>query len=79
MKNIILLTALIFTSYIVRAEVINPSEEMMKQDLSFGHSESSESSDKRKVASDNKEELDGERDVASEADQSSNKVQFWDY
>lgn len=82
MKNILLLVALFILSQVVNAEVITPNDDLLNQDLKFGHQDSQIEDDKRKIASEKgstaKEES-GDRDVASDADEDSNKIQFWEY
>ena len=74
------LLALFPLSQLLKAEVVRPSEQMLSQDLSFGHEDPELKSDKREIASDeDKIDENSEREVASEGEDSSNGVKFWDY
>ncbi|MBT4792699.1 MAG: hypothetical protein HON90_14085 [Halobacteriovoraceae bacterium] len=77
----------ILASSALYAEVINSNEQSLADDLGFKLSDDNVS--KRKIASDrdeknttktnDSEEVDQQRDIASEVNQQEQKVQFWKY
>ena len=59
-------------------QVVEPSEELLNQDLSYKQADEAEGQD-REVASDEaKSDSDESREVASEEDQN-DKIQYWKY
>jgi hypothetical protein len=82
MKNLLLIFSLFFFSQTLMAEVAQPDERALDEDLNFKLVDNEEK--KRKIASDkeneeNKEESDQERDVASDQETQDSKVQYWKY
>ncbi len=81
MKLSLILVTLMF-AFPTLGQIVNPSEQTLNEDLNFKLVEEEEKN--RQIASDknDKDEKDSEeseRDIASEADEQSNKIQYWKY
>ena len=82
MKRLFAILVLLFCQ-VTMAEIVQPSDQALDEDLNFRLVE--ENSKNRQIASDKEEKNDeqtdseGERDVASDQDDQSNKIQYWKY
>jgi hypothetical protein len=81
MKNFVLMTLLVSFAQVSFAQIMQPSEQALDDDLNFRHSEEQQER-KRKVASDktlDSEQSDQDREVASEGESDDSKIQYWKY
>ncbi len=80
MKILTLISMFVFAPFAI-AQIAQPNEQALDDDLNFKHSEDQEER-KRKVASDkidDEKDSDQERDVASDKDDQNSKIQYWKY
>ena len=59
-------------------QVVEPSEELLNQDLSYKQAEEVESLEREVASDETKNDSDESREVASEEEQS-DKIQYWKY
>lgn len=82
MKYFLLICGLAFFTQISSAEIVQPNEQALDEDLNFRLVD--EQVKKRQIASDkDSEDLDKEgdeeRDIASDEEPSSSKIKYWKY
>ncbi len=63
-------------SFQLNAEIVNPSEQELEQDMGFKVESVNED---RKIANEASESEDSERSVASEGEENSGTIQYWKY
>ncbi|MFT6631337.1 MAG: hypothetical protein ACJAS4_001286 [Bacteriovoracaceae bacterium] len=81
MKKLALMSLLVSFAQVSFAQVAQPSDQALDDDLNFKHSEEQEVRE-RNVASDknlDEEQTDQDREVASDQDTQDSKIQYWKY
>ena len=81
MKKFAFMILLVSFTQVSVAQVAQPSEQALDDDLNFKHSDEQEVRE-RNVASDKKldeEQSDQDREVASDQDSQDSKIQYWKY
>lgn len=77
MKTLIIIL-LSLTVQVSFGQVVEPSEDLLNQDLNYKQTEETEAQDRDVASDETKSDSDESREVASEEDQN-DKIQYWKY